>query len=772
MSEAPHKKLIVWQKAFELAKEVYLLTEKFPKSEQFGIVQQIHRAAVSVVSNLAEGAARNSSKEKIQFFLTARGSLAEMETQLLLSQELNFFTGSSIFKKIEEVSRLLNGLIQSRRKILTRLTAHPLTHLLHCLPALLLFSLTCLPTSHLTRCAYGAGESALVILEEPMGARPAAMGEAFTAVADDINALYYNPAGLSFLTHPELSTMYLKGLLDSYYGFVGFVYPFKKSALGLSITTFDGGSMEINTLNPDGSFKESKTVKAESDFIPMLSFSGALGKVLSFGVNLKMIQSTLVDEYKATAYAGDLGILIRPINDRFGLGFVVKNFAPKGIKYKNLENQLPVSMRAGLALKPVDYFTLSVDSEKPLEQPAMEEDKKARGLWDYRPQLKPRPRINFGLELSILKLAALRAGYKLGYNQPTFNLGFGLSVTGFLLDYSFAGMKDLNSMHRMSFTTTFGALTNYRKGDGYRKKGMYERAIHWLNKVPENDVNYVQAKESIAEARRQIISRHYYGEGEKYFNKGEYASAIESWKKVIEQIANYRDTEERMKIAQNRIDENEANTSIKKTKEIIKKAESIGYDMEKAKSIFNESINLFTNREFVLAKAKADESYRLASEVMEKKKEEIKPPEVKPVEKPKIVGKKTNIAVADLDAREVSAMEAATVADFLRTELINSQAFVVLERSNMAKILAEQRFQQTGCTTTECAVQMGKILNVEKMLVGSFSKALNAFYINARLVDVESGVALIADTVSFTSEADLYPKVKELVDKIVRRVAE
>ncbi len=151
---------------------------------------------------------------------------------------------------------------------------------------------------------------------------------------------------------------------------------------------------------------------------------------------------------------------------------------------------------------------------------------------------------------------------------------------------------------------------------------------------------------------------------------------------------------------------------------------------------------------------------------------EVKKPEVPPAEKPKIIGKKINIAVADLEAHEVSAMEAATIADFIRTELINSAVFIVLERSNMTKILAEQRFQQTGCTTTECAIQMGKILNVEKMLVGSFSKMINLFYINVRLVDVETGTALIAETVSCPVEGDLYAKVRELVDKIVKRVTQ
>jgi tetratricopeptide (TPR) repeat protein len=622
----------------------------------------------------------------------------------------------------------------------------------------------------ITHTCYGAGESALVILEEPIGARPVGMGGAFTAVADDINALYYNPAGLSFLTRPELSTMYLKGLVDSYYGFAGFVLPFKKSALALSMTTFDGGSMDINTLNSDGSFKESKTVKAEKDQIPMLSYSFVIGPALSFGLNLKMVQSTLVEDYPATAYAADVGLLIRPINDSFCLGFVTKNIGTP-IKYKNLEHPLPMSYKAGVAIKPADWLTLSGDYEKPDVLGSGPGYSQADWLGRGLNNAKLNPRFNLGLELSIMRLLFLRAGFrggKSGDEQNALYAGFGLGAGGFLLDYSFAGIgKNLDKMHRMSFTMTFGSLTNYRRGEGYRKKEMYERAIYWLSKVSEKDGNYSKAKESIAEARKQITSRHYYDKGQEYFNEEQYVQAIEEWKKVVELIPKYRDTEEKLTLAKSRLEESEANISIGKAKETIKEAESIGLDMKKAKLLFSEAGDLFNKKEYLSAKAKAEEAYQLATSALGKKKEEPKP-----AEKPKVVGKKMNIAVAELEAHEVSAMEAATVADFLRTELINSQVFVVLERSNMAKVLAEQRFQQTGCTTTECAVQMGKILNVQSMLVGSFSKALNAYYINARLVDVESGAALVAETVSFTTADDLYSKVKELADKIIARISQ
>jgi|GEM_PF-3899455 len=132
---------------------------------------------------------------------------------------------------------------------------------------------------------------------------------------------------------------------------------------------------------------------------------------------------------------------------------------------------------------------------------------------------------------------------------------------------------------------------------------------------------------------------------------------------------------------------------------------------------------------------------------------------------------KLNVAVAELEGHNVSAMESATITDFIRTELVNAGIYTVLERSNMHKILAEQRFQQTGCTTTECAIEMGKILNVQEMFIGSFSKLMNVYFVNVRLVNVETGSISLAETVQCESEKELYNVVKELVAKIVSKVA-
>src|SRR6266404_8562931 len=85
-----YKDLVVWQKGIELAKIVYRLSARFPGEEKFGLVAQMRRAAISIPSNIAEGQARRTTGEFIQFISHAEGSLAEVDTQLILSIELKF----------------------------------------------------------------------------------------------------------------------------------------------------------------------------------------------------------------------------------------------------------------------------------------------------------------------------------------------------------------------------------------------------------------------------------------------------------------------------------------------------------------------------------------------------------------------------------------------------------------------------------------------------------------------------------------------------------
>lgn len=107
------KDLLVWQKGIRLAKAMYEITRKLPTDERFGLVSQMRRAAISVPSNIAEGQARKTTGEFIQFISHAEGSLAELETQLILGVELRFWQVSEIkavAELITEIRKMLGAL--------------------------------------------------------------------------------------------------------------------------------------------------------------------------------------------------------------------------------------------------------------------------------------------------------------------------------------------------------------------------------------------------------------------------------------------------------------------------------------------------------------------------------------------------------------------------------------------------------------------------------------------------------------------------------------
>ncbi len=110
--------LRVWREAMHLTAEIYRSTSEFPRHELYGLSQQIRRAAVSVPSNIAEGKGRNTDKEFSQFLFHARGSLLEVQTQLLIAEELQYLSkekAENLLGLAEGVGRALSGLINSLR---------------------------------------------------------------------------------------------------------------------------------------------------------------------------------------------------------------------------------------------------------------------------------------------------------------------------------------------------------------------------------------------------------------------------------------------------------------------------------------------------------------------------------------------------------------------------------------------------------------------------------------------------------------------------------
>ena len=114
-----YKDLVAWQKSMALVTEVYRASQEFPKEEVFGLMSQTRRAAVSVPSNIAEGHARTSKKEFQYFLSNARGSLAELETQLTIAHQLAYIdeTGiNQLLDRLGEVGRIVNGLLAALKR--------------------------------------------------------------------------------------------------------------------------------------------------------------------------------------------------------------------------------------------------------------------------------------------------------------------------------------------------------------------------------------------------------------------------------------------------------------------------------------------------------------------------------------------------------------------------------------------------------------------------------------------------------------------------------
>lgn len=116
--EKPHKKLDVWRISMDLVTEVYKVTDKFPKEEKFSLADQIHRSAISIPSNIAEGAARNTKKEFVNFLHIAQGSLSELDTQIELAKRLKYIEEQSwkdLDIMMERIDKMLTGLIRSQK---------------------------------------------------------------------------------------------------------------------------------------------------------------------------------------------------------------------------------------------------------------------------------------------------------------------------------------------------------------------------------------------------------------------------------------------------------------------------------------------------------------------------------------------------------------------------------------------------------------------------------------------------------------------------------
>ena len=286
----------------------------------------------------------------------------------------------------------------------------------------------------------GQGTSAFQFLQLGVGARPSAMGETFAGVADDVNSIYWNPAGLAGLERREATLSHAQWLEGIKYSNGAAALPLKKGTIGVAFNVLNTGAIQ-KVDNTGLRLSENYNLL---DAMGLVSYARSWGG-LALGANLKYISSR-IEEETAHSYAADLGAFyggFRPWGRELGLGLSMQNLGTKA-KYVSEESSLPVLIRAGGSLQLFKSLLIASDLnyiEKNINFHCGAEYTRALGT----------------------VVLAARAGYKddtvkeLG-GLSGLTAGMGIKWSGYQLDYAWNSFTDLGITHRVSLGIKFGGL--------------------------------------------------------------------------------------------------------------------------------------------------------------------------------------------------------------------------------------------------------------------------------------------------------------------------
>lgn len=298
----------------------------------------------------------------------------------------------------------------------------------------------------------GVGTSAFQFLQIGVGARPAALGGAFVGMSDDINALYWNPAGLAGLKRGELSMTHALWFEDISYSNIAYGQPAFGGIVGAAFNILRTGDIPTadNTgLRLGGEY-------SMMDMMGAISYARGWGR-LALGATLKFISSR-IEEESARSVAADFGLhyRIRPAGKRFDVGLSVQNAGAKA-GYVSEKYSLPTIVRAGGTLELFRGFLISSEL-------------------DY---FERSASVHSGIEYyQVLGTAglSLRAGYKTDTPElgalSGLTTGLGLKLGDYRLDYAWNSFADLGATHRISLGIKFGASDGDRIGSGKTPENM------------------------------------------------------------------------------------------------------------------------------------------------------------------------------------------------------------------------------------------------------------------------------------------------------------
>ncbi|MEA3493748.1 MAG: PorV/PorQ family protein [Candidatus Margulisiibacteriota bacterium] len=325
----------------------------------------------------------------------------------------------------------------------------------------------------LTNSGIAQGTSAGNFLKIGIGARPVAMGESYTALANGADAAYWNPAGLATLKSFEILSMNANWLQETSLQYLGIVYPAGELGnFGLSYRYLNYGM--IAGYDASGS-READVTAADNALT--LSWGKYINKSLSFGLNVHMV-SEYLDNIKAETVSADLGLLLE-VSPRMNVGVNFINQIGE-LKFIQEQNPLPRKTVVGVGLTKfmLNPLTLSADYNLPHNEEAY---------------------VNYGCEYDFSDYFALRFGYA----QSRVQGGIGFKAPYFDLDYAYVPYENIGVAHRLSFALRFGIRKeatiekHYELGKMYYREDKYLDALSEFRKVLEIDPVHRDSREFV-----------------------------------------------------------------------------------------------------------------------------------------------------------------------------------------------------------------------------------------------------------------------------------